>query len=84
MDLEVLAIYLIVGGVAGWLAGLILNSGGFGIIGNIIVGIIGGVFGGWLFRQLDISIGGEWFGPIATSTCGAVVLLFLIGLVRKK
>lgn len=85
MNLEQLIVFLVIGGVAGWLAGLILKSGSFGLIGNIIVGILGALLGGWLFKVLKISIGGgEWVGPIITATIGAVVLLFLIGLLGKK
>jgi len=84
MDLEQILVFIVIGGVAGWLAGLILKGGGFGIIGNIIVGVIGAVLGGWLFGVLGISLGGEWIGPIVTATVGAVILLFVIGLVKKK
>ena len=85
MNLEQTIVFLVIGGVAGWLAGLILKGGGFGVIGNIIVGIIGAVLGGWLFKQLNLSIGGgEWVGPIVTATVGAVVLLLIIGLIQKK
>jgi uncharacterized membrane protein YeaQ/YmgE (transglycosylase-associated protein family) len=84
MDIEQLLIVLLIGAIAGWLAGLIIKGGGFGIIGNIVIGILGAVFGRWLFDVLDISIGGEWLGPIATSTVGAVLLLILLGFVRKK
>ena len=69
--------------MAGWLAGLILKGGGFGIIGNIVIGVLGAMFGGWLFGVLGISVGGQWIGPIATATAGAVALLFVIGLVKK-
>ncbi len=82
MDLQQTIVFLVIGGVAGWLAGLILKGGGFGIIGNIIVGILGAVVGGWLFRAFNISVGGDWLGPIVMSTVGAVVLLFVIGLIR--
>ena len=75
--------FLIVGGVAGWLAGLIMKGRGFGILGNIIVGIIGGILGGWLFRAAGI--GGEGIvGSLITALVGAIVLLFIIGLIRKK
>jgi uncharacterized membrane protein YeaQ/YmgE (transglycosylase-associated protein family) len=85
MDINQIIAFIIIGGVAGWLAGLILKGGGFGIVGNIIVGILGAVLGGWLFGVLGISIGGgEWLGPIVTATVGAVVLLFVIGLIKKK
>jgi len=84
MNAEQLVVFLLIGGVAGWLAGLITKGAGFGILGNIIAGVIGAVFGGWLFGILNISIGGKWVGPLVTATVGAVVLLFTIGLIRKK
>lgn len=83
MDLQQAIIFLVIGGVAGWLAGLILKGGGFGLIGNLVIGILGAFLGGWLFKLLKISIGGEWLGPIVTATAGAVVLLFLIGVIKK-
>ena len=83
MDLEQAVVFLLIGGITGWLAGLILKRG-FSLIGNIVVGIIGAILGGWLFGVLKISVGGEWVGPIVTATVGAVVLLLLIGLVKKK
>jgi uncharacterized membrane protein YeaQ/YmgE (transglycosylase-associated protein family) len=73
----------VIGLVAGWLAGMILKGGGFGLVGNLIVGILGSLLGGWLFKLLKISIGGEWVGPIVTATAGAVVLLFVVGLLKK-
>ena len=83
MDLQQTIVFLVIGAVAGWLAGQILKGGGFGVIGNVVVGILGALLGGWLFKVLKISIGGEWVGPIVTATVGAVVLLVLIGLMKK-
>jgi uncharacterized membrane protein YeaQ/YmgE (transglycosylase-associated protein family) len=84
MDAEQLIIFLIIGGVAGWLAGLIMKGSGLGLVGNIVVGVIGAFLGGWLFGLLDIRIGGEWLGPIITALVGSVILLFGIGLIKKK
>ncbi len=84
MELEQLLVILLIGAIAGWLAGQITKGGGFGIIGNIILGVIGAVVGGWLFDKLDIDIGGEWLGPIVTSTIGAIVLILIIGLFTRK
>lgn len=84
MGLEQAIVFLVIGGIAGWLAGLILKGGGFGLVGNIVVGILGALLGGWLFKLLKISIGGEWVGPIVTATVGAVVLLFVVGMIKKK
>jgi uncharacterized membrane protein YeaQ/YmgE (transglycosylase-associated protein family) len=83
MELEQAIIFVVIGGAAGWLAGLILKGGGFGLLGNIIIGVIGSILGGWLFGVLGISVGGEWVGPIVTATVGALVLLFLIRLIKK-
>ena len=76
--------FIIIGAVAGWLAGQVMKGSGFGLIGNIIVGILGAVLGGWLFGVLKISVGGELIGPLVTAFIGAVVLLFILGLVSKK
>lgn len=84
MDLQQTLVFLAIGAIAGWLAGTILKGGGFGLAGNLIVGILGALVGGWLFKLLKISLGGEWFGPIVTATVGAVVLLFVIGLFKKS
>ena len=82
MDITLLLIFIVIGAVAGWLAGVIMKGGGFGLLGNIAVGIIGGVVGGFLFRLLAIAAGGL-LGSIVTATVGAVVLLFLVGLFKK-
>ena len=84
MGLESLLIMLIVGAVAGWLAGLIVRGFGFGLIGNIIVGIIGAFIAGWLLPRLGIHIGRGMVGAIINATIGAVVLLVVLGLVRRR
>lgn len=81
-DITALAIFLAIGAIAGWLAGQIIKGGGFGLIGNIIVGIIGAVVGGVLFNLLGITAFGL-LGSIISATVGAVVLLFLIGLFKR-
>ena len=82
MSLEMLLIWLLVGAVAGWLAGMILKGGGFGLLGDIIIGIIGAFVGGWLLMQLGVSIGTGLISVIATATIGAVALLALLRVVR--
>ena len=75
---------LVVGGVAGWLAGYFMKGSGFGLIGNIILGMIGGFIVGWLLSLLNI---GFISGPITrliASFLGAVVLLFIVGLIRRS
>jgi uncharacterized membrane protein YeaQ/YmgE (transglycosylase-associated protein family) len=74
---------LVVGAIAGWLAGKIVRGYGFGLIGNIVVGIIGAFIGAWLFRQLNVRIGNDTISLIISSTIGSVILLFLIGLIRR-
>jgi uncharacterized membrane protein YeaQ/YmgE (transglycosylase-associated protein family) len=75
--------WLIIGAIAGWLAGVLVKGGGFGLVVDIIVGIVGAFIGGWLAGVLHISLGGGWIGSIITAVIGAVILLFLIRLVRR-
>jgi uncharacterized membrane protein YeaQ/YmgE (transglycosylase-associated protein family) len=74
--------WLIIGTIAGWLGGKLMRGGGFGLLGNLVVGIVGAVLGGWVFGLLGITAGG-WIGSLVTATAGAVILLFLIGLAKK-
>jgi uncharacterized membrane protein YeaQ/YmgE (transglycosylase-associated protein family) len=83
MTVETLVIWLIIGGVAGWLAGVIVKGYGFGIIGNIFVGIVGSFLGGWLLSYFGVAIGGGIVSAIIGATIGAVVLLLLLSLVRR-
>ncbi len=76
--------WLIIGGVAGWLAGLLIRGGGFGIIGDIIVGIVGAVIGGWLAGVLHFSLGGGIIGSLLTATLGAVLLIFVLRLFNRN
>ncbi len=76
---------IIIGAIVGWLAGQIMKGGGFGLVGNIIVGILGGVVGGYLTDALNLSFGGNLLvSQIITGVLGAVVLLFIVGLVRRN
>lgn len=83
MGIESLIVWLIVGGVAGWLAGLIVKGYGFGIIGNIIVGIVGAFIAGWLLPRLGIVIGGGVIAAIINAVIGAVILLVIVGFFRR-
>ena len=74
---------LIIGAVAGWLAGKIMKGKGFGVIGNIVVGVIGAILGGFLFGLLGVSAGGM-VGSLVTATIGAIVLLWIVSLVKKN
>lgn len=75
--------FLIIGGVAGWLAGLFMKGRGFGILGNIVVGVIGALLGGFLFRLLGLSSDGSLIGALVVSFVGAVVLLVIVGALKK-
>jgi uncharacterized membrane protein YeaQ/YmgE (transglycosylase-associated protein family) len=75
--------WVVIGAVAGWLAGLLVKGGGFGLFVDIIVGIAGAFIGGWLSGALGLSLGYGWIGSIATALIGAVVLLFAIRLIRR-
>jgi len=83
MDIEGLIIFLAIGAIAGWLAGNLLKGGGFGLPGNVVVGILGAVIGGFLFGLLGISAGGL-IGQIITATAGAAVLLYAIDFIKKQ
>jgi len=75
--------WLVIGAVAGWLAGLLVKGGGFGLLVDIVVGIVGAFVGGWLSGALGISFGGGLLASIITATLGAVVLLFVLRLFRR-
>lgn len=75
--------FLLIGAVAGWLAGNFMKGGGFGVLGNMVIGILGGIVGGYVFDLLGISEDGSRLGSLVTSFIGAVVLLFGIGLLKK-
>ena len=82
MTPETLIIWLVVGAVAGWLAGMIVRGGGFGLVGDIVIGIIGAFVGGWLLTRLGVSVGSGLANVIATAPIGAVALLALLRIVR--
>ena len=75
--------WLVIGAVAGWLAGQLMKGGGFGLLVDIIVGIVGAFVGGWVAGLLGISIGGGWIASIITATIGAVILIFLMRLIKR-
>ncbi|PJF08687.1 GlsB/YeaQ/YmgE family stress response membrane protein [Pseudorhodobacter sp. MZDSW-24AT] len=83
MTIEALLIILLIGAIAGWLAGLIVKGYGFGLLGNIVVGIVGALFAGFLFPRIGLGFGGGVLGSIVAATLGAVILLFLIRLVKR-
>ncbi len=77
-----LLIFLAIGALAGWLAGLITKGRGFGLLGDIIVGIIGAVIGGFVFGLLGISWGGL-IGSVGTATAGAILLLIILRVIKR-
>jgi len=83
VGIESLIIFLIVGAVAGWLAGQIVKGHGFGLVGNIVVGIVGAFLAGWLLPMVGLAIGGGIIAAIINALIGAVILLFLIGLIKR-
>jgi len=83
MNLVAFVIWLAIGGVAGWLAGLLMRGGGFGIAGNIIVGIVGAVVAGFVFPLLGLAIGGGLVGDVIFAMMGACLLLFVVGLIKR-
>jgi uncharacterized membrane protein YeaQ/YmgE (transglycosylase-associated protein family) len=83
MTLESLLIFLLIGAVAGWFAGVLVKGYGFGIAGNIVVGIVGAFVAGLIFPALNISLGGGILGAIIHATLGAVLLLLVIRVVKR-
>ncbi len=75
--------FILIGLVAGWLAGKVMGSGGYGVIGDIVVGVIGALIGGFIFGMLGISAGGGLIGSLVVATIGAIILLFLVRLIKK-
>jgi uncharacterized membrane protein YeaQ/YmgE (transglycosylase-associated protein family) len=83
MSIETILIWLLIGAIAGWAAGLIVKGYGFGLIGNIVVGIIGAFIAGWLLPRLGIHLGSGIAGSIINAIIGAVILLVVVGLIRR-
>lgn len=83
MTLEAILITLLVGAIAGWLAGQIVKGYGFGLAGNIVVGIVGAVLARLAFGGLGIALGGGIIGAIIQATVGAVLLLILIRVIKR-
>lgn len=74
--------FIIIGLVAGWLAGVIMKGGGYGVVGDIVVGIIGAVLGGWLFSAMGVATGGL-LGAIIVATIGAIILIALLRVIKR-
>jgi len=72
--------FVIIGAIAGWLAGQFMKGSGFGLIGDIIVGVIGSFLGGYVFRKVGLEIGHGLVGTLIVAFIGAVLLLFIVRL----
>ena len=83
MDSHSLIAWIVIGAVAGWLAGTLVRGGGFGLLGDIVVGIIGAFIGGWLAGVLHIHIGSGWGSTNITAEVGAVLQLVILRAVRR-
>ena len=75
--------FILIGLAAGWLAGRLVKGGGFGVVGDLVVGVFGALLGGFLFRALGISAGGGLLGSLVVATVGAVILLLLLRLLKR-
>ena len=78
-----LLVFLLVGAIAGWLAGQIVRGFGYGLIGNIVVGIIGALVAGYLFPRLGVGLPAGIIGEILSAAVGAVIVLVIIGFIRR-
>ena len=83
MDVLTFLLWILIGALAGWIAGELMRGRGFGLVGNIIVGIVGALIGGLIFGALGVGPGFGLIGSLITAVIGAVVLLFIISLVRR-
>ena len=83
MGIESIIVWMIVGAIAGWLAGLIVKGGGFGLLGNIVIGIVGAVVAGWLLPQLGIRLGTGIVSAIINSAIGGIIVLVILSLIRR-
>jgi uncharacterized membrane protein YeaQ/YmgE (transglycosylase-associated protein family) len=84
VGIESIIIMIVIGAIAGWLAGQIVRGFGFGLLMNIVIGIVGAFIGVWLLATLRILPFAGFLGSIINATIGAVVLLLIIGLIRRR
>ena len=75
--------FLLIGLIAGWLAGMLVKGGGFGVVGDMIVGVLGAFIGGFLFTTLGVSSGGGMIGSIIVATIGAIILIVILRLIKR-
>jgi uncharacterized membrane protein YeaQ/YmgE (transglycosylase-associated protein family) len=83
IDAQTLVIWLVIGAIAGWLAGQVMRGGGFGLVGNVVVGIVGAVVAGWLFPNFWPSMGSPMVNAIVHAFVGAIIVLLVVGLIRR-
>jgi uncharacterized membrane protein YeaQ/YmgE (transglycosylase-associated protein family) len=76
--------YIIIGAIAGWIAGKIVKGGGSGILMNIVIGIVGALIGGFLLSFFFNTAAGGWWFTLLTAVIGSVILLWILGLVQRK
>jgi len=84
LSAESILVILVVGIVAGWLAGKVVRGTGFGLVGDLLVGIAGALFAGLLFPRLGLGLGGGLLSQILFAALGAIILLLIVGLVRGR
>lgn len=77
-------ITLIIGAAAGWLGSMIFKGSGLGVLGNIVVGIVGGFVGYWLLAKIGVNLGNGWIGAILTGALGALIILFITNLLFRR
>jgi uncharacterized membrane protein YeaQ/YmgE (transglycosylase-associated protein family) len=82
VEVQSLFVFLVIGALAGWIAGKLMGGGGFGLLGNIAVGVVGAVLGGFIFDFVGVTAGG-FIGSLITAVVGAAILLFVIGLIKR-
>ena len=82
MTVEALVIFLLIGAVAGWLAGVVVRGGGFGLVGDIVVGVLGAFIAGLLLPRLGLGLTGI-AGEIIFAAIGAIILLLVVRLLRR-
>jgi uncharacterized membrane protein YeaQ/YmgE (transglycosylase-associated protein family) len=83
IDIQALIVWLVIGAIAGWLAGQIMTGGGLGLVGNIILGIVGAIVAGWLFPYFGFALGGPLIGAIINALIGSIIVLFVLGLLKR-
>ena len=84
MSTESILVILLVGIVAGWLAGKVVRGAGFGLLGDLVVGIVGAFIASWLFPRLGIHLGSGILSDILYSALGAIILLLVVRLIRGR